>query len=164
TSIMVTRPKGLRPGRCLTGGIALLLLVGAPHAQTPSRQLRPPAASRPLPVRLDRAVLDAVPLRLIGPSAPSGRVWSVVGVPQQPKTFYACTAQGGVWRTLNNGTTMTPIFDEENGASCGAVAVAPSNPSHIWVGTGEPAARQSNALGYGVFKSIDGGRTWQRLG
>jgi len=118
-------------------------------------------AQRP---RLDRAVLDAIPLRLIGPSAPSGRVWNVVGVPGQSKTFYACTAEGGVWRTTNHGTTMTPIFDEENGAVCGAVAVAPSDSNIIWVGSGEPAARQSNGLGYGVYKSVDGGKTWQHLG
>src|SRR5438876_7745245 len=79
------------------------------------------------PPRLERATLAAIPLRLIGPSAPSGRVWSVVGVPTQPKTFYACTAEGGVWRSTNNGTTVTQIFDEERAASCGAVAVAPSD-------------------------------------
>jgi photosystem II stability/assembly factor-like uncharacterized protein len=116
------------------------------------------------PAALNRQILDAIPLRLIGPSAPSGRVWSVVGVPSQPKTFYVCTAGGGVWRTTNNGTTMTPIFDEENGAACGAVAIAPSDPNQIWVGSGEPAERQSNGLGYGVYKSLDGGRTWQHLG
>jgi photosystem II stability/assembly factor-like uncharacterized protein len=116
------------------------------------------------PPALTRASLDGIPLRLIGPSAPSGRVWSVVGVPSRPKTFYACTAQGGVWRTTNNGTTMTPVFDEENAASCGAVAVAPSNPDIVWVGSGEPAARQSTAPGYGVYKSVDGAKTWQFLG
>ena len=61
------------------------------------------------------------------------------------------------------GASISAIFDEENGASCGAVAVAPSNPDHIRVGTGEPAQRQSNALGYGVFKSTDGGKSWQHL-
>jgi photosystem II stability/assembly factor-like uncharacterized protein len=116
------------------------------------------------PPRLDRGMLAAIPLRLIGPNAPSGRVWSVVGVPSQPKTFYACTAEGGVWRTTNNGTTMTQIFDEENAASCGAVAIAPSDPNIVWVGSGEPAARQSVAPGYGVYKTSDGGRTWQHLG
>ena len=95
------------------------------------------------PPTLDRSTLDAIPLRLIGPNAPSGRVWSVVGVPSQPKTFYACTAQGGVWRTTNNGITMTPIFDEEHAASCGAVAIAPSDPNVIWVGSGEPAAMKA---------------------
>jgi photosystem II stability/assembly factor-like uncharacterized protein len=114
--------------------------------------------------RLDRSILDAIPLRLIGPSAPSGRVWNVVGIPGQPKVFFACTAAGGVWKTANHGTTITAIFDEENGAACGAVAIAPSDPNVIWVGSGEPAARQSNALGYGVFKSIDGGKTWTHLG
>src|SRR5437016_5381320 len=106
------------------------------------------------PPRLEGATLAAIPLRLIGPSAPSGRVWSVVGVPTQPKTFYACTAEGGVWRSTNNGTTVTQIFDEENAASCGAVAIAPSDPNIVWVGSGEPAARQSTAPGYGVYKSI----------
>lgn len=109
-------------------------------------------------------VLNKMHFRLIGPSAPSGRVWNVVGVPSQPKTFYVCTAQGGVFRTTNNGTTMQAIFDEENAASCGAVAVAPSNPDCIWVGSGEPAARQSNGLGYGVYKSTDGAKTWQLVG
>jgi photosystem II stability/assembly factor-like uncharacterized protein len=112
----------------------------------------------------DGRLLDSLAFRLIGPNSPSGRVWQVTGVPSEPNTLYICTCQGGVWRTTNYGATITPIFDEENGASCGAVAIAPSNPDHIWVGTGEPAQRQSNALGYGVFKSTDGGQTWQHLG
>jgi photosystem II stability/assembly factor-like uncharacterized protein len=115
-------------------------------------------------LRLERPLLDAVPLRLIGPSAPSGRVWDVVGVPGQPKTFYACTAEGGVWKTTNHGTTIQPVFDEENAAVCGTVAVAPSDPNVVWVGSGEPAARQSNGLGYGVYKSGDGGKKWEFLG
>ena len=145
--------------RCAALG-ALVAAAGL-HAQT-----TPPAAGaqRAGSSTLGRATLDGIPLRLIGPSAPSGRVWSVVGVPSQPKTFYVCTAEGGLWRSTNNGTTITPIFDEENAAACGAVAVAPSDPNQIWVGSGEPAERQSNGLGYGVFKSLDGGKTWQRLG
>ena len=153
--------------RSFAVALAVLLLVGAVDAQTPargSRPARPAAAPGVGSVRLDGSVLNGIPLRLIGPNAPAGRVWSVVGVPSQPKTFYACTAEGGVWRTTNNGTTMTPIFDEENAASCGAVAIAPSDPNQIWVGTGEPAGRQSNALGYGVYKSLDGGKTFQHLG
>ena len=105
------------------------------------------------------------PLRLIGPSAPSGRVWNVVGVPGQPKTFYACTAEGGVWRTTNNGTTMTPIFDEEN-----AAVVRRGGRRAVRIRTSSGSDRASRprgnrtALGYGVYKSIDGGKTWQHLG
>jgi photosystem II stability/assembly factor-like uncharacterized protein len=113
---------------------------------------------------LEGRLLDPIRFRSIGPSAPSGRVWQVIGVPRQPKTFYVCTAQAGFFRTTNFGATLVPIFDEENAASCGAVAVAPSDPSQIWVGSGEPAARQSNGVGYGVFQSTDGGKTWQSRG
>ena len=123
-----------------------------------------PAAQTRRGATVDPHLLDALDARLIGPNSPSGRVWQITGVRGQPNTLYICTCQGGVWRTTNYGATITPIFDEENGASCGAVAIAPSNPDHIWVGTGEPAQRQSNALGYGVFKSTDGGKTWQHLG
>ena len=144
--------------------IVLLLTLGsacaAGLASAPSRTV---VAQEATP-GFDGSLLDAIPFRLIGPNNPSGRVWQVVGVPSRPNTIYICTCQGGVWRTTNFGATIQPIFDEENGASCGAVAVAPSNPDHIWVGTGEPAQRQSNALGYGVFKSTDGGRSWQHMG
>jgi photosystem II stability/assembly factor-like uncharacterized protein len=129
-----------------------------------SNALAVPAAQTRRDAAVDPRLLDALNVRLIGPNSPSGRVWQVTGVPSRPNTLYICTCQGGVWRTTNYGATLTPIFDEENGASCGAVAVAPSNPDHIWVGTGEPAQRQSNALGYGVFKSTDGGKSWQHLG
>lgn len=113
---------------------------------------------------LESRLLDPIRFRVIGPSAPSGRVWQVVGVPSQPETFYVCTAQGGVWKTTNFGATLAPIFDEENAASCGAVAVAPSDPNQIWVGSGEPAARQSNGVGYGIYQSTDGGKTWEPRG
>ena len=138
--------------------IVLLLTVGSACAaglvSAPNRTV----LAQESPSGFDGVLLDALPFRLIGPNNPSGRVWQVVGLPSRPNTVYLCTCQGGVWRTTNFGATIQPIFDEENGASCGAVAVAPSNPDHIWVGTGEPAQRQSNALGYGVFKSTDGGR------
>src|SRR5579864_264925 len=152
-----------RPSRAATLG-AVIAAAGVCAQAAPMRQRGQPTAPRVAAAALDPALLDANPLRLIGPNAPSGRVWSVVGVPSQPKTFYVCTAEGGVWRTTNNGTTMTPIFDQENAAACGAVAVAPSDPNQIWVGSGEPAEHQSNGLGYGVYKSIDGGKAWQKLG
>lgn len=94
----------------------------------------------------DERLLDGIPLRLIGPSSPSGRVWQVVGVPAEPKTFYVCTAQGGVWRTTNFGATLEQVFDEENGASCGAVAIAPSDAHQIWVADIAPLEQLEAAL------------------
>ena len=106
--------------------IVLLLTLGsacaAGLASAPSRTVVAQAA---VP-GFDSSLLDAIPFRLIGPNNPSGRVWQVVGVPSRPNTIYLCTCQGGVWRTTNFGATIEPIFDEENGASCGSVAVAPS--------------------------------------
>lgn len=143
--------------------LTLALVTGASMSR--ADQLSPAGVRPTAPgAALSAAMLDQLPLRLIGPSSPSGRVWQVVGDPRHPNVFYACTAQGGVWRTSNFGATITPIMDEENAASCGAVAIAASDPSVIWVGTGEPAARQSNALGHGVYRSLDAGRTWQHMG
>lgn len=158
--------------RALIASVVLYLASAgfAPRAldaQTPAPRPRPaarPAAAPQSGAPLTSEALDQLPLRLIGPSSPSGRIWQVVGDPAHPKVFYACTAQGGVWRSTNFGATITPVMDEENAASCGAVALSRSDPNVIWVGTGEPAARQSNALGHGVYKSTDAGRTWQHMG
>ncbi len=144
--------------RTLVRATAWLLLVCSLSAAPVLAWQAAPAVS------VSSHLLDAVPMRLIGPTAPSGRVWQVAGVPSEPKTFYVCTAQAGVWRTTNHGTTMERVFAEDGASSCGAVAVAPSDPHQIWVGTGEPAARQSVGLGRGVFKSVDGGVTWQSVG
>lgn len=103
------------------------------------------------------------PWRLLGPSAPAGRAWSVVGVPRQPKTLYVTTAGGGLWKSTNNGVTFAPVFDDQPVASTGVVAVAPSDPDVVWLGTGEPANTRANSYGDGVYKSTDGGRTWRHV-
>ncbi|HKV08162.1 MAG TPA: glycosyl hydrolase, partial [Thermoanaerobaculia bacterium] len=119
-------------------------------------------------LRLTPEILDALPFRIVGPPNPSGRVWQVVGVPDPAgkitSTFFVCTAGGGVWKTVNHGTTLEPLFDDAPVASCGAVAVAPSDPRQVWVGTGEPASVRSNSQGRGVLKSLDGGTTWRSMG
>ena len=102
--------------------------------------------------------------RLLGPSMPAGRAWTVVGVESNPKTQYLTTAGGGVWKTTNHGTTYEPIFNFEGSASTGAVAVAPSDPDIVWVGTGEPANTRANSWGDGVYRSDDGGDTWTNMG
>ena len=90
-------------------------------------------------------------------------------VPETPEkahlyTFYVGTRNGGVWKTTNNGTTFEPIFDTQDKLSIGAVALAPSDPDHVWVGTGEVACARSSYSGNGVYKSLDGGKTWENTG
>jgi len=101
--------------------------------------------------------------RNIGPFR-AGRVNTVTGVIGQPSVYYFGSVGGGVWKTINSGRTWTPIFDSERVASIGAIAVAPSNPNVIYVGTGEADMRDSISFGNGVYKSIDAGKTWKHLG
>src|SRR3954469_7492959 len=94
--------------------------------------------------------------RLIGPFR-GGRAVAAAGVPGDPNTFYFGSVGGGVWKTTNAGLTWTPIFDNEPIASIGAIAVAPSDPKVIYVGTGESDIRSALSSGDGVYKSTDGG-------
>ncbi len=101
--------------------------------------------------------------RDIGPYR-GGRTKAAAGVPQRPGVFYVGAVNGGVWRTDDYGRTWTPIFDEQPTGSIGALAVAPSNPDVIYVGSGEGLQRPDLSTGDGVYKSIDAGRTWTHLG
>ncbi|HLW73945.1 MAG TPA: glycosyl hydrolase, partial [Gammaproteobacteria bacterium] len=105
----------------------------------------------------------ALKWRSIGPSRGS-RVLAVSGVVQQPAVFYFGGVAGGVWKTDDEGTSWTPIFDKEPIASIGAIAVAPSDPNVIYVGTGEAALRENISFGDGVYKSTDAGKTWKHMG
>ncbi len=109
-------------------------------------------------------VLKDLRPRNIGPGGMSGRVTAIDVVTSNPDVMYVGTASGGVWKTTGGGVTWKPIFDKEVTASIGAIAIQQSNPSVIWVGTGEGNPRNSLNGGYGVFKSLDGGRTWQSMG
>jgi len=101
--------------------------------------------------------------RLIGPFR-GGRAVAVAGVPGDSTTFYFGAVNGGVWKTNDGGVVWTPIFDKEPVASIGALAVAPSDPKTIYVGTGESDIRSSLSFGNGIYKSVDGGRTWLHAG
>src|SRR5437868_12772275 len=101
--------------------------------------------------------------RMIGPFR-GGRTVAASGVPGQPNVFYIGVNNGGVWKTDDYGRTWKPIFDGQPTGSIGALAVAPSNPSIIYVGSGEGSRRPDLSTGDGIYKSTDGGQTWQHLG
>src|SRR6266536_3855967 len=119
------------------------------------------------PAVLSPAMLNGLQWRSIGPAATGGRIadLAVSQVPGKPEEIYVATTSGGIFKSVNGGVSFTPIFDQAGAMmSIGAIAVAPSNPSIVWAGTGEADNRQSSSWGDGVYKSIDGGRTWQKMG
>jgi photosystem II stability/assembly factor-like uncharacterized protein len=101
--------------------------------------------------------------RLIGPFR-GGRSVAISGIPSQPNVFYMAANNGGVWKTTDSGRTWNPIFDDQPTGSIGALAIAPSNPEVIYVGSGEGLRRPDLSTGDGIYKSLDGGRTWKHLG
>ena len=100
----------------------------------------------------------------IGPQLMGGRVTDIAKPLDQPHTFYVATASGGLWKTINEGTTWQPIFDDAPSASTGAVAVDPSNSDTVWAGLGEANIFRSSMSGTGVYRSDDGGKTWRHMG
>jgi photosystem II stability/assembly factor-like uncharacterized protein len=113
---------------------------------------------------LDPAWRTALPAWSLGPGHTSGRVTAIAGVESDPDVVYVGAAGGGVWKTVNGGATWEPVFDDQPVASIGAVAVFQANPAIVWVGTGEGNPHQSVTPGRGVYRSVDGGRTWAHLG
>ncbi|MBP7678667.1 MAG: hypothetical protein KBB14_20355, partial [Thermoanaerobaculia bacterium] len=122
------------------------------------------AAAPPLPGTPPSSQLAARKARAIGPAVMGGRVVSIAVDPEDPSTFYLGHATGGLWKTANGGTTYSPLLKNERVFSIGAVAVAPSDPRVIWIGTGEATDRNSAGFGTGVFRSADGGATWSHTG
>lgn len=102
--------------------------------------------------------------REIGPAGMSGRVTAFAVNPIDKKIIYAGTASGGLWKSLNTGTTWEPVFENEKVASIGALAIDALNPDIIWAGTGEGNPRNSVTGGYGIYRSLDAGRTWKLMG
>ena len=116
------------------------------------------------PARTGDGPFDGLHFRPIGPASMSGRIADLAVFEPNPAIFYVGTAHGGVWKTINNGTTFEAQFQDQGLMSIGDVTVSQSNPDLVWVGTGESNNRQSTSWGDGVYKSTDGGRTYTNMG
>lgn len=133
--------------------IAGALLLGSSDQAAASGAARPEAGP-----------FDSLHFRAIGPASMSGRIADVAVYEPNPAIYYVATAHGGVWKTVNNGTTFTAQLQDQGHLSVGDVTVSQSNPDLVWVGTGESNNRQSTSWGDGVYKSTDGGKTYTNVG
>ena len=113
---------------------------------------------------VDPRHLSALEARSIGPAGMSGRVAAIAAVESDPNIVYVGAATGGVWKSVNGGQTWTPLFDQERVLGIGSLAVFQANPDIVWVGTGEGNPRNSAGVGAGIYRSLDGGRSWTFLG
>ena len=137
----------LKCGRCCAAALAILCLNGLAFAET-----------------AHEAALKNLKFRSIGPAIMGGRVDDFAVVESDPSIIYVASAAGGIFKTVNGGITWTPIFDDQPNSTIGDLALAPSDPSILWAGMGEPNNRQSSSWGNGVYKSMDAGHTWQHMG
>ncbi|PYO99308.1 MAG: hypothetical protein DMD60_01990 [Gemmatimonadetes bacterium] len=147
----------------------LLLCALAPLAAAQGRgKVRQKQPTEVAPVGSEGAggadSLNNLKFRNLGPSVAGGRVAAVVGVPGDRNLYYAGPAAGGVWKTIDGGDSWEAVFKEQPTASIGAIALAPSNPNVVWVGTGEGNPRNDVVDGRGVFMSPDAAKTWQFMG
>jgi photosystem II stability/assembly factor-like uncharacterized protein len=138
---------------CLPGTILLFLLT---VPATP--------ASAQETAQFPEGLLQGLTFRSIGPATMGGRIDDLAVLEARPTVFYVGAATGGVWKTVNHGTTWEPVFDHEEVASIGAVATPREEAELVWVGTGENNNRQSSSWGAGVYKSTDGGESWRNMG
>ncbi len=129
----------------------LLLCLAAPELEA---QTGPP----------DAGTFRGLRFRALGPALTSGRIADLAVNPLDPATYYVAAASGGVWKTENGGTTYEPVFDGQASYSIGVVALDPTNPHVVWVGTGENNGQRALGYGDGVYKSLDGGKNWRRMG
>ena len=128
-------------------------------------QRRPTPSPTPTPINWSTdPVLKRFVARSIGPASMGGRIDDIAVAEQNPYIIYVGFATNGVWKSINNGTTFQPIFDTYGTHSIGDIAIAPSDPNIVWVGTGEPNNRQSSSFGDGIYKSTDAGKTFTKMG
>src|SRR5580704_2065615 len=123
------------------------------------------AASAQQAVKFDAATISGLPVRNIGSATMSGRIAAVAAVNENARlTVFIGAASGGVWKSVNGGTTFKPVFDRQSVQSVGAISIDPSSPKIVWVGSGEAWTRNSVSIGDGIYKSTDGGENWTNMG
>jgi photosystem II stability/assembly factor-like uncharacterized protein len=140
--------------RCSPASTAVLLAVAASF----------PLFAQPRPTIPVAEEFERLHFRSIGPAVNSGRIADIAAYEANPSIYYVGSAHGGVWKTTSNGLLFTPLMQQQGLMSIGAVAVSQSNPDLVWVGTGEANNRQSTSWGDGIYKSTDGGATFQHMG
>ena len=116
------------------------------------------------PTGLPASAFSALKPRLIGPALMSGRIGDFAINPRNPAHYYVAVSSGGVWKTVNTGITWTPIFDSQGSYSIGCLALDPTNPEVLWVGTGENGSQRSVGFGDGIYLTRDGGKSWKNMG
>lgn len=134
---------------------ALLALAIAPVCAADDEQVEP---------GFNEATFSGLKFRSIGPAFMSGRIADIAVDPNRQSTWYVGVGSGGVWKTENRGTTWTPLFDDEDAYSIGCITIDPNNSNTIWVGTGENVSGRHVGYGSGVFRSRDGGASWEKMG
>src|SRR6266508_540614 len=146
------------------GSLWLVQTIFAASVFLFSSSARPAPSPTPAPPgSIDEKLFNGMQWRQIGPFR-GGRALTIEGVPGEPDTYYFGAVAGGVWKTIDGGANWIPLFDKQPISSIGAIAIAPSDHNVIYAGTGEAAIRGNTTYGTGVFKSIDGGKTWQNVG
>src|SRR5688500_8600424 len=113
---------------------------------------------------VSKEILEGFNFRNVGPAGMSGRITAIDVVLKNPEHIYIGSASGGVWESTDGGIVWKPIFDDQPSLSIGAIKINQQNPSEIWVGTGEGNPRNSQNSGKGIFRTLDGGRTWKQMG
>ena len=154
--------------------VSLLLaatIASVAQAQPPKSRVKP--LGRPTPVKADQAekrkgfdgsTFSGLKFRSLGPALTSGRIGDLAVDPRDKSTWYVAAAYGGVWKTINAGTSWTPVFDGQGTSSIGCVTLDPRDPMTVWVGTGENNSQRAVGWGDGVYRSDDGGRNWTNMG
>ncbi len=158
--MLITRARLTRAAVLAAASVAPLTTIVAQSKPKPAAAtaLAKPDSTPP------GGTFDRLHFRSIGPATMSGRIDDIAVLERDPRIFYIAAATGGLWKTVNGGISITPVFDSSSMVSIGAVTIPAEDPNLVWVGTGENNNRQSSSWGDGVYKSTDGGKSWASMG